>query len=490
VAQGPEATPTAVATASPAPTGTVDAGPRVFDSLTNGGFEDGLYGWRDVGADVDLVAGLDGSSGAARVDSSSTSTKYLYQTVRVTPGAWYAGSATLRLGPGVDAAWMRVAWYASEDGSGTQLETGDSSALTGIEGTTGAVALGPLQAPFEAHSAQVRIMLRPLGPALAQLTVDAVRFGETAAPPPTAAPQTPAITTTAGGVGGGRQPPAGAGGPVTSDPMPSPGASRLVAGRPVDEDGAAVSNGTGNGGSGGGAESASRTGGGAAAEAGVSLDGFAPEIMLRITELLPDSQEPGNDADFEWVEVTNVGTEAIPLAGIELRDNKGVVALPDLVLQPGVSLVLAGPRAVVPEASAFRPAGGLSNGLGNSGDRLALIAPDGRIIDALSYGSDTTYDNPPLPAPGAGRSLRRYFGDDGTYAGFEVSDTPSPGRIEPPSAQLQATPGVSTSGGTTISFESEGDGSSRTSWIVLAGLGTAALAALGGQRLRELRRRN
>ena len=91
--------------------------------------------------------------------------------MRVTPGAWYAGSARVSLGSGVDAAWMRIAWYASADGSGSQLSTSDSEPLAGA-GAAGDVVAGPAQAPLEAHSAAVRIMLRPLVAGVAQLTVD------------------------------------------------------------------------------------------------------------------------------------------------------------------------------------------------------------------------------------------------------------------------------------------------------------------------------
>jgi hypothetical protein len=212
--------------------------------------------------------------------------------------------------------------------------------------------------------------------------------------------------------------------------------------------------------------------------------------MLRITELMPDPAEPGSDAEFEWIEITNVGTEPLALAGITLRDNTGLLAVPEVTLGPGVPLVLAGPRAAVPDASTFRPAGGLFNGLGNSGDRLALLAPDGRIIDALSYGSDVTYDNPPLPAPGPGRSLRRYFSDDGTYAGYEVSDAPSPGRIEPRPAALQPTASATERAGSETTLD-DGDshGTQWPSWLALAGLGSIALVAAGGQRLWSLRRR-
>ncbi|MFN8583935.1 MAG: lamin tail domain-containing protein [Dehalococcoidia bacterium] len=470
----PPATPTATATASV---------PRVFDVLTNGGFEDGLYGWADVGADIEAVGG------AALVRSQSTSTKYLYQIVRVSPGGWYEASAYLEAGAGVDAAWVRIAWYASGDGGGSQLATGDAPPLNG---GAGEVRTGPLQAPAEAHTAQVRVMLRPLGAALAQLTVDDVRFDATSAPP--APPPTPASTSTAvPGVAG--VPTAGTPATVASGPpteaTPAP---RLVAGRPVeDSGGTATAGGTrqngGTASSGGSraAEASSAVGPSGARDdpAGTPrLEGFATEILLRITELMPDTNEPGNDADFEWVEVSNVGTAPVALGGIVLRDNAGVVTLPDLTLQPGTSLVLAGPRAAVPQASAFWPPGGLSNGVGNSGDRLALLAAGGRLIDALSYGSDATYDNPPLPAPGAGHSLKRFFGDDGTFAGYEVSSEPTPGRLDPPPARVERAEGTSNE----AKAAAEGPNGDRSTTYFLVGLAVVALAGATGQRVWALRR--
>ncbi|MEZ4552960.1 MAG: lamin tail domain-containing protein [Dehalococcoidia bacterium] len=492
----PATTSTPAATASP--TSTVPAAPvppevpRVFDVLMNGDFSSGLYGWSDIGADVEVVGG------AARMSSASTSTKYLYQTVRVTPGGWYEGGAHLALGAGVDAAWVRIGWYASGDGSGSQLATVDAPALSS---GAGAVRTGAVQAPNEAHTAQVRVMLRPLSGSAAELAVDDVWFGPTSSPPPTpaatATTATPAATgptpvSEAAAASGGGAAPAGA-------PGEAPDAVRE--GGVVTGSGASGSAGGATGGtstaSSGAATTASGTGsasrgaptGAASGAAGPEQTGVprlvapAAEILLRITELMPDPVEPGNDADFEWVEVSNVGGVAVDLGGMLLRDNTGAVALPEVTLQPGASLVLAGPRAAVPQASAFWPAGGLSNGLGNSGDRLALLAADGRVIDALSYGSDATYDSPPLPAPGAGRSLKRYLGDDGSFAGYEVSDEPSPGRFEPPPARVDASEASSEGGAA-----SAGGGGTDSTWYVLGGLGAVALAGAAGQRLWALRR--
>ncbi|MEX2230394.1 MAG: cadherin-like beta sandwich domain-containing protein, partial [Dehalococcoidia bacterium] len=130
-------------------------GPPLFAAVYNGDFEldDALSGWNGHGGTLGATAGLTGTR-AARLASASTSTKWIDQPVGVTPGAWYAASAWLAPDGGVDAAWLRVAWYASADGSGPQLATADSAALAGGAGAT-AAATGTVQAPAGAASARV-----------------------------------------------------------------------------------------------------------------------------------------------------------------------------------------------------------------------------------------------------------------------------------------------------------------------------------------------
>lgn len=198
--------------------------------------------------------------------------------------------------------------------------------------------------------------------------------------------------------------------------------------------------------------------------------------MLRITELMPDPVEPGNDADFEWIEVANLGREPASLAGMLLGDNHGALALPAITLEPGLVLVVAGMRASVPEVSAHRPPQGFSNGLANGGDRIALFLPNRTVVDALSYGSDTTYDRPPLPSPEPGSSLVRRFADDGTYAGFEVVAKPTPGKLEP---RVSATSAATSEAAT--------EGPDVLAWAALALVGVGALGAAGVQRYRVVR---
>ena len=152
--------------------------------------------------------------------------------------------------------------------------------------------------------------------------------------------------------------------------------------------------------------------------------------LLRITEFMPGPPQSGRDADFEWVEVTNVGSDSLSLAGLVLRDNAGEITLPNLALPAGGVIVIAAQFTDVEGAVAYRLAGAISNGLANGGDRLALLDAGGRQLDALSYGSDTTYrraHSTPILAPGAGHSITRDFADEGSLLSVEITDEPTPG---------------------------------------------------------------
>jgi hypothetical protein len=219
----PLPTPTATMTPTPAPTSapapspapspsqpaptTEPAEPTVFPSLVNGGFEDARedgtpYGWRKIGGEMSASRSFraEGERSAALV-SRTTSTKWIYQTVSVEGGAFYRlRAAALKNDPGARETLLRVSWYESADGSGSQIGTADSPAL--VEDWPRFVTLdtGPVQAPPEARSAKVRLLLRPASAASAVVYFDAVRFGRTDAP---------TATTPAGG--GQAERPAGGG---------------------------------------------------------------------------------------------------------------------------------------------------------------------------------------------------------------------------------------------------------------------------------------
>jgi hypothetical protein len=180
----PTRTATVTRTPSPTPTGT----PVVvipFETLMNGDFQDGINHWHKVGGDLFAVTGpVSRGAGAAVLRSDSTSTKWAYQTVGVQPGGTYEFSGHLLPGPDVAAAFLRISWYASEDGSGAAIATVDSAArVPGPANAYTHLTTASVRAPDAARSARVRVMLAPVGAGTAVLYMDDLWFGPAAGTP-------------------------------------------------------------------------------------------------------------------------------------------------------------------------------------------------------------------------------------------------------------------------------------------------------------------
>jgi hypothetical protein len=158
----------------PGATASPDIGP-----LRNGGFEqvaDGaLVAWRDHGGILSRVANpVHGGSHAGAFFSSSESTKWAYQTVAATPLAWYEFAAHVRMSdPRIEAAFLRVSWYSSADGSGSALDSVDSTGmLDSLSPAYRRLTTGSVQAPPGARSANVRVLLRPRSSSGATIYLD------------------------------------------------------------------------------------------------------------------------------------------------------------------------------------------------------------------------------------------------------------------------------------------------------------------------------
>jgi hypothetical protein len=127
--------------------------------------EDGaLVAWRDHGGILSRVANpVHGGGHAGAYFSSSQSTKWAYQTVATTPLAWYEFAAYVHMNDTrVEAAFLRVSWYASADGSGSAVDSVDSTTmLDAPAGRYRRLTTGSVQAPPGVRSANVRILLRP-----------------------------------------------------------------------------------------------------------------------------------------------------------------------------------------------------------------------------------------------------------------------------------------------------------------------------------------
>ena len=431
----PRATATRTPTPSPTPTPTPVPLPGL--SLRNADFTQGTAGWTVTRGRMSTASVLEGRGQSLVLTADDASTVWVQQTVAVTPRGWFAASALLAPLDGIEAAWVRVAWYASADGSGAQLSTEDSPAVTSsapaaiVRSAYEVVSTGPVQAPAEAYSARVRILLRAATESGAMVVIDDVTFG--ASEPAEAAPPSPAARTQSTPAPTSTSSPAATPRATSTSPASADAAPALVS------------------------ELTPRT---------TSNAGTAAQRRLRITEIMSNPGESGADGDFEWIEVMNTGSEPTTLAGISLRDRRTGNVLPPYTIDPGAVVVIAAPGANIPEGvPLIRLRRAIGNGLGNTGDRLALVGADGREIDAVAYGEGAEDGDEPLPAPGPGQSIERRFSSAGILLEARLTETPTPGMA--PEAQPP------------VSRTSPGDASSAPSaFAAVGGLAPSWLALL------------
>jgi hypothetical protein len=196
--------PTAVPTATEVPsTPTPSRTPAAV--LANAGFEEAdaegrPLGWQKYGGELrrSAVAKQEGRFAAA-FTSRTTSTKWAFQTVTVEGGEAYVLSGyALKNNANVQGAYLRLSWYASPDGSGTAIGSVDSTTrLTDDSPDFRFLTTGPVEAPSEAASAKVRLMLDPVSEAEGKVYFDDISLEETIMPPPTqTAVPSPLATTT------------------------------------------------------------------------------------------------------------------------------------------------------------------------------------------------------------------------------------------------------------------------------------------------------
>ena len=166
--------------------------------------------------------------------------------------------------------------------------------------------------------------------------------------------------------------------------------------------------------------------------------------MVLLSEVLYDSIEEGSDGDWEWIEVWNPSADAVTLAGWRFADSSSQDTIPELRIEAGGYAVVAAReaafRASYPAFSGrlVSVEGSIGNGLSNTGDSVKLLAPDGSIVDALSYGSDKGIFDPPCKDVPAGQSLGRLVeADTDTAADWIAQGEPAPGA---PSSPATPTP--------------------------------------------------
>lgn len=169
-------------------------------------------------------------------------------------------------------------------------------------------------------------------------------------------------------------------------------------------------------------------GAGTATAVDVSITGAARRAHVVLNEVLANPRGP--EAQSEWIELANDGTEAVELGGFVLRDGGGAVTLPAARIGPGELVLLVGrgfapdPDLDVPPAPGTQlvvlPKLGVS-GLSNAGEPLSLSDASGQVLSRF----------PALASSAAGVSLARRTPDapDDEDASFGLHAPPgaSPG---------------------------------------------------------------
>ena len=135
------------------------------------------------------------------------------------------------------------------------------------------------------------------------------------------------------------------------------------------------------------------------------------DVLINEVEYNPP--QSGRDADFEWMEIYNPTDNTIELGGWTISDNYRSDPVPSLTLPAeGFAVIAAteeGFYANFPDFDGtvvFLQDGCIGSGLNNDGDRLILEDSMGNVIDAFSYGSDSS-QSPHYSGVDEGHSLER-----------------------------------------------------------------------------------
>lgn len=134
----------------------------------------------------------------------------------------------------------------------------------------------------------------------------------------------------------------------------------------------------------------------------------------------------GSDSEFEFLELYNPDSSAVDLEGWSLSEGLSFTFPVGAVIDAGGFVVVTA-HAVTYSGLGYPVYDWGSGGLHNSGELLALRAPDGQVVESVTYSDSGDWDGAP---DGLGPSLERLFlsGDpsspDQWSASINVGGTP------------------------------------------------------------------
>jgi hypothetical protein len=177
------------------------------------------------------------------------------------------------------------------------------------------------------------------------------------------------------------------------------------------------------------------------------------EGSLLISEVLVNPKD--NDPLGQWFELINAGSSSLDLSQFKVGDEEtqggteGMYSFPPGTVLPAGGVLVAAYKAEtflivnkflpdfewfdsrpdVPDLIPYLPwSTGFTN-LSNLGDELLILDGDGKLVDALSWGSSTWAFNPSVPSPTEGFSLERCPStrDADLASDWQAQSLPNPG---------------------------------------------------------------
>lgn len=146
----------------------------------------------------------------------------------------------------------------------------------------------------------------------------------------------------------------------------------------------------------------------------------------------------GKDVDNEWVEIYNPTDSEVDISGWKICDANACDTIPASTSIPAKGFAIITNKAstwdkwpgIPPDAIKIVLNSAIGNGLANSGDSVILKNASNEVIDAMSYGSDTSQLNPPVSLSGKGKSLARIIKgyDTNSATDWIINATPNPGK--------------------------------------------------------------
>jgi len=160
--------------------------------------------------------------------------------------------------------------------------------------------------------------------------------------------------------------------------------------------------------------------------------------------LLISEMYPSATCKDEYVAIANAGAKAVNLRDWSLTDGEGAVRFDaDLWVAPGGTLAVAFNTSSFfaayhrrPEVSLDVPSAGMASlvgdfALADAGDGVALVSPEGTVVDLVLYGSAPTsaagWSGPAIPAPRRGEVFKR-LSEGGSYRDSDSSSDWTPFR--------------------------------------------------------------